>query len=373
MQWTPIYWGDYLRDTAHLDLTEHGAYIKLLAHYYSTGRPLPADQDKLTRICSAFSEPEREAVQRVIAEFFIEDGGVYRNRRADQEIVKRDKVSDARRKAAKVRHHPGDANAEQMQSKSNANAKQMDHKSTTRAPAKILQGPTSEAAQPPGTPKSPPDPEPDPAGAGRGAGNQPPQPEAQANQGDGAPDHQREAGSEQNSASKAHANAMQMQNKSNANGHAKGMHPQPQPQPQNKTLFPPITPPTEAEGQTSKYPEQFEATWQARPRRAGNDPKPKALEAWKARIKKGCITAEQAHEAVIRYRAFCEATGKIGTETVMQMATFFGPKNEAYLHDWKPPTRPQANAPTASRYHGLDQRYYGETRAGVLAETLHDD
>jgi hypothetical protein len=113
------------------------------------------------------------------------------------------------------------------------------------------------------------------------------------------------------------------------------------------------------------YPESFEALWEARPRRAGNDPKPKAYQAYQARIREGRLTEEQAHAAVLRYRKFCEATGKVGTETVMQCASFFGPKNEAWLNDWTPP-RPPGPAGQPSSYQGLSQKDYGKTRAGIL-------
>jgi|GEM_PF-5247993 len=115
------------------------------------------------------------------------------------------------------------------------------------------------------------------------------------------------------------------------------------------------------------YPEDFERLWEARPRRAGNDPKPKAYQAWQARIREGRLTAEEAHAAVLRYRRFCEATGKVGTETVMQCASFFGPKNEAWLNDWAPP-RPPGPAGQASSYHGLTGKDYGKTRAGFLGD-----
>ncbi|MNY41786.1 hypothetical protein D3C86_1766250 [compost metagenome] len=48
------------------------------------------------------------------------------------------------------------------------------------------------------------------------------------------------------------------------------------------------------------------------------------------------VTPRTLIDGLRRYRAFCEATGKIGTETVKMAATFFGP-NEHYLEDWKPP------------------------------------
>jgi uncharacterized protein YdaU (DUF1376 family) len=103
--WYARYPGDYGRDTAHLSLTEHGAYGLLLDHYYSTGNPLPVGQDALYRICSAFTDTERAAVDSVVAQFFKAGPDGYRNARADREIVRRaeqkQKLSDAGRRGGK--------------------------------------------------------------------------------------------------------------------------------------------------------------------------------------------------------------------------------------------------------------------------------
>lgn len=48
--WMPMYWGDYLRDTGHLNAQEHGAYLMLIAHYWCTGKVLPDDDVQLARI-----------------------------------------------------------------------------------------------------------------------------------------------------------------------------------------------------------------------------------------------------------------------------------------------------------------------------------
>lgn len=80
--------GDYARDTAHLTVTEHGAYRLMLDHYYATGKPLPADAVMLARICGAASKAEREAVARVADWFFPLNGdGCRHNKRADEELA----------------------------------------------------------------------------------------------------------------------------------------------------------------------------------------------------------------------------------------------------------------------------------------------
>lgn len=80
------YVGDYMRDTAHLSILEHGAYNLMLDHCYATEKPLPGTLDGLYRLCRAMSRSEQEAVRNVAREFFeLRDDG-YHNPRADREV-----------------------------------------------------------------------------------------------------------------------------------------------------------------------------------------------------------------------------------------------------------------------------------------------
>jgi hypothetical protein len=87
----------------------------------------------------------------------------------------------------------------------------------------------------------------------------------------------------------------------------------------------------------TSYPQDFENLWAIYPKRAGGNPKKKAFKAYHARTKQrlSCIYVVIFH-GLHRYKAFCEATGKIGTEFVMQTCTFFGP-DEHYLEEWALP------------------------------------
>lgn len=77
------------------------------------------------------------------------------------------------------------------------------------------------------------------------------------------------------------------------------------------------------------------------PKRAGSNPWPRAIKAIRARLKDGS-TLDELRSGIERYRKFCEATGKTGTEYVMQAATFFGPDRH-YLEPWNtPPGKSQA-------------------------------
>lgn len=94
--WYPRYYGDYMRDTSHLTLAEHGAYTVILDHYYATGRPLPDDSTAIMRICRAFTDAEQAAVNSVLGQFFTRNGDGYHNRRADAEITKEQAIATAR-------------------------------------------------------------------------------------------------------------------------------------------------------------------------------------------------------------------------------------------------------------------------------------
>lgn len=77
--------GDYAKDTAHLTMLEHGAYNLLLDRYYATESGIPADQAH--RLARARTREEKDAVDNILAEFFELVDGVWRNHRAEEEIM----------------------------------------------------------------------------------------------------------------------------------------------------------------------------------------------------------------------------------------------------------------------------------------------
>lgn len=77
--------GDYLRDTSHLSLLEHGVYTRLLDIYYTRESAIPADQ--AARLIGARTKEEREAVERVLEEFFARDGDLWVQQRCEREIA----------------------------------------------------------------------------------------------------------------------------------------------------------------------------------------------------------------------------------------------------------------------------------------------
>jgi uncharacterized protein YdaU (DUF1376 family) len=120
--WYAFYPADYARDTGHLSLTEHGAYRALMDHYYSRGGPLENDVARLLHVCRAASTAERNAVRRVLGEFFALADGRYRHPRIDAEIEKAAEViakcSFAGRASAAKRQRQSNAGSTHVPTKS---------------------------------------------------------------------------------------------------------------------------------------------------------------------------------------------------------------------------------------------------------------
>jgi uncharacterized protein YdaU (DUF1376 family) len=91
--WMPLYVGDYLAKTAHLNAAQSGAYLHLIMHYWQAGS-LPEDDDMLARI-SRMTSAEWRNNKNVIASFF-DDG--WRHERIDEELA----LSKVRRTAGKT-------------------------------------------------------------------------------------------------------------------------------------------------------------------------------------------------------------------------------------------------------------------------------
>lgn len=71
-----------------------------------------------------------------------------------------------------------------------------------------------------------------------------------------------------------------------------------------------------------EYSPEFLELKKIYPKRPGN-PWPLAFKQYNARIKQG-YTHDEIKAGLISYVAFCDATGKTGSEFVMQACTFFG-------------------------------------------------
>jgi len=78
--WMPMYWGDYLRDTGHLTTGQHGAYLLLIAHYWVTGKALPDDDARLSKIVRAQGVVWARLKPTLSAFFKVENGRWYHER-----------------------------------------------------------------------------------------------------------------------------------------------------------------------------------------------------------------------------------------------------------------------------------------------------
>ena len=96
------YIGDFQRDTGHLSLTERGAYLSLMHHYYATEKPLPADHAALCRIAGAITKVERDAVKAVMAFFERVESGLMHNR-IEAELHKAGEIANTNRDIAVAR------------------------------------------------------------------------------------------------------------------------------------------------------------------------------------------------------------------------------------------------------------------------------
>lgn len=99
--WMPLYIGDYLADTMHLNGPEHGAYLLLIMHYWRTG-PLPDDDRQL----AAIARTERKAwveIGPTVRAFFRPEGGRLHHGRIDAELQAAREITDQKRAAANAR------------------------------------------------------------------------------------------------------------------------------------------------------------------------------------------------------------------------------------------------------------------------------
>jgi uncharacterized protein YdaU (DUF1376 family) len=97
----PLYIPDYLRDTGHLNVAEHGAYLLLLMAAWTRGGALPADEDRL-RILARLDRAEWKKARAAVLAFFVRDGENLRNPRLDKELTRAAEIVTERQKAGRA-------------------------------------------------------------------------------------------------------------------------------------------------------------------------------------------------------------------------------------------------------------------------------
>jgi uncharacterized protein YdaU (DUF1376 family) len=101
--WMPLYIGDYVRDTLHLSMTQHGMYLLLLMKMWADGGKLPSDNMDLLRRKIGATKQDWESSGEVLAFFYVKNGWL-RNKRLDQEFERATRLSEAKRSAGKRAH-----------------------------------------------------------------------------------------------------------------------------------------------------------------------------------------------------------------------------------------------------------------------------
>lgn len=113
--------GDYLKNTSHLSLLEHGIYSRLMDVYYVTEQAIQ-DKDKY-RCVAARTPEEKESVDAVLGDFFKLTDGLWKHERCDKEIEKYQRNADKNRANGANGGRPRlDANVSKLKPKGSPNA-----------------------------------------------------------------------------------------------------------------------------------------------------------------------------------------------------------------------------------------------------------
>jgi uncharacterized protein YdaU (DUF1376 family) len=157
--WMPLYISDYLADTERLTTVQHGAYLLLIMHYWTTGG-LPADDRQLALITRLTTQSWMRWAKPVLASFFHVTDTHWHHKRIDQELAKRAELSMKRAvfgsrggqmRGALVsgRHNYGNGTKSLNSHKPDqANASSLSSKSYTQSHKKEREGGESECVAP---------------------------------------------------------------------------------------------------------------------------------------------------------------------------------------------------------------------------------
>jgi uncharacterized protein YdaU (DUF1376 family) len=108
MPWFPLYCGDLLKDTMHLNATEFGVYSLFLTIIYSTGRPLPSSDEQLRMMARLPTGANWTDIRRTVLEHYFYETplGWFKDKCGEvmtEQAKKARKQSEAGRKGAQAR------------------------------------------------------------------------------------------------------------------------------------------------------------------------------------------------------------------------------------------------------------------------------
>lgn len=106
------YIGDYLRDTAHLTLLEHGIYLRLIHEYFLKENSLPLEKKIIFRLIRARTKTEKELTENILSEFFDETPEGFSHKRCNDEIAVYNSKKQSAKNNANARWNNANASSE---------------------------------------------------------------------------------------------------------------------------------------------------------------------------------------------------------------------------------------------------------------------
>ena len=103
MHFYPFNIKDYMYETQHLTLAEHGALRLLIDRIHLIERPLDADEENIFRLMCFDKEEDKEVIRRMLKEFFIKKKNGWTHQQSESDIRFYKSQSDRGKKGAKVR------------------------------------------------------------------------------------------------------------------------------------------------------------------------------------------------------------------------------------------------------------------------------
>jgi uncharacterized protein YdaU (DUF1376 family) len=136
--WMPLYIGDFIADTMHLNATETGMYVRLLLHCWQH-TVIPRDDRQLAMIAHCDARQWRRHRDAVLAFFSVMDVTTMSHARVTRELRRSLEISSKRKAATR-------SNAKQMPAHSQSSKKSLSF-SVTRQSAKPPKAAADEASK----------------------------------------------------------------------------------------------------------------------------------------------------------------------------------------------------------------------------------
>lgn len=100
--WMPFYWADYFAHTSHLNAAEHGAYLMLIGHLWTTKKSIPNDDTILARIARCTIQ-EWQGIRIQIEPMFDLSEKGWNHNRVKNELKRAQNLHEKRVEAGKKR------------------------------------------------------------------------------------------------------------------------------------------------------------------------------------------------------------------------------------------------------------------------------